>query len=125
MKIARTTAAVVLLIGGATITVHAGLVKYGETVVDHAAGTASGSIGDTRRSADDIQYIRCSIGAHAGGPVRVSCSAQSTTDRVSCGSDRPELVAVAQGWTDEGFVSFHCTGHQLDYLSIHRGSEWP
>jgi hypothetical protein len=124
MKIARTAAAV-LLIGNATITVEAGFVNHRETVVDYAAGYASGSIGDTRRSDDDVQYIRCSIGANAGGPLRVVCSARSTTDRISCMSERPELVAVAQGWTDEGFVSFHCTGHQLDYLSISRGSEWP
>jgi hypothetical protein len=124
MKIARTAAAVLLLASTAA-TARAGRTNYFETSVDMAAGTALGSIVDTRRTADFVQYIGCSVAARAGDAPRVTCLARSTTaGPLSCSSSRPELVAVAQALTDEGYIRFECEGAELDYLYVAKGSLW-
>ena len=124
MKIARTAVAV-LLLASAAVTARAGRTNYFETTVDMAAGVALGSFVDTRRTADLVQYISCSVAARAGDAPTVTCLARSTTaGPLSCSSSRPELVAVAQALTDQGYVRFECDGNDLDYLYISKGSLW-
>jgi hypothetical protein len=124
MKIARTAAAVLLLVS-ATTTARAGRTNYFETTVDMAAGVAYGSFVDTRRSADNVQYIACEVSVRAGDEPRVACVARSkTAGPLSCQTRRPELVAVAQAITDEGYVRFECVGDDLTYLYVSAGSLW-
>ena len=124
MKIVRTAAAV-LLLTSASVTARAGRNNYFETTVDMAARVAYGSFEDTRRTADNVQYIACDVSARLGADPKVTCLARSTTaGPLSCSSSRPELVAVAQALTDQGYVRFECDGNDLDYLYISKGSLW-
>jgi hypothetical protein len=124
MKLVRTAAAVFLLATVAA-SARAGRVNHFETFVDPVARIAYGSFVDTRRSADNVQYIACDVYSRLGEDPGVTCLARSTTaGPVSCMSRRPELVAVAQALTDEGYVRFECDGNDLKYLYISKGSLW-
>lgn len=124
MRIARTVTAV-LLLASATTTARAGRTNYFETTVDMATRVAYGSFVDTRRSADNVQYIACDVSVRAGDAPRVSCVARSTTaGPLSCQTRNPELVAVAAALTDEGYVRFECEGGELTYLYVSTGSLW-
>jgi len=124
MKLVRTAFAVLLLVGGSA-TARAGRTNYFETTVDMAAGVAYGSFVDTRRSADTVQYIACDVSVRAGDQPRVSCVARSkTAGPLSCQTRNPELVAVAEAITDEGYVRFECVGDELTYLYVSTGSLW-
>ena len=121
---ARTAVAVVLL-ASVAVTARAGRTNYFETFVDPVARVAYGSFVDTRRTADNVQYIACDVHARLGGDPTVTCLARSTTaGPISCSSSRPELVAVAQALTDEGYVRFECDGNVLEYIYISKGSLW-
>jgi hypothetical protein len=124
MKLVRTAAAVFLL---ATIaaTARAGRTNYFETTVDMAARVAYGSLVDTRRTADNVQHIGCAVSFSVVFGAKVTCLAQSTTaGPLSCSSSRPELVEIAQGITDNGYVRFECDGSEIDYLYTSKGSLW-
>jgi hypothetical protein len=96
-----------------------------ETTVDMAAGVAFGSLYDTRKTADNVQYISCAVAARAGSDARVTCLARSTTaGPLSCSSTRPELVAIGAGLTDNGYARFECVGSELTYLYVSKGSLW-
>jgi hypothetical protein len=115
----------VLLLVCASATVQAGRTNYIETFVDPVARVAHGSFVDARRSADTVQYIACDVRARIGEDPVVGCVARSTTaGPLSCSSSRPELVAVAQALTDEGYVRFECDGNDIKYLYISKGSLW-
>lgn len=118
-------AAAVLLLVSASATVRAGRTNYFETTVDMAARVAYGSFVDTRRSADTVQYIACEVNVRAGEQPRAACVARSrTAGPLSCQTRNPELVAVAQAITDEGYVRFECDGDDLVYLYVSAGSIW-
>jgi hypothetical protein len=120
----RTSVAVLLLVS-ASATARAGRINHFETFVDPVARIAYGSFVDTRRSADSVQYIACDVYSRVGEEPGVSCVARSTTaGPISCRSRRPELVAVAQALTDEGYVRFECDGDELRYLYLSKGSLW-
>jgi hypothetical protein len=121
---ARTAVAVVLL-ANAAVTARAGKTNYFETTVDMAAGVAYGSLYDTRKTADSVQYIACSIAMRAGSDAQVTCLARSASaGPLSCSSTRPEHLTIASGLTDNGYVRFECVGNDLTYLYVSKGSLW-
>ena len=93
MKTRIAVAVVLLLSAGAA---WAGRTNYYETSVDTVNKEAYGSLYDTRHSADNVQYIGCSINL-IGGVARVTCEARdAANDALSCGSTNAELVKIAQ-----------------------------
>ena len=121
---ARTAVAVVLL-ASAAVTARAGKTNYFETFVDPVGGVAYGSPVDTRHTADTVQYIACSVSFSVVAGTRVTCVARSTTaGPLSCSSSRPEVVAIAQAITDNGYIRFECDGTEIDYLYTSKGSLW-
>src|SRR5262245_53494523 len=108
-------AAAVLLLAGASA--RAGQVNTFETTVDMAAGVAYGSLVDTRRSPDFVQYIGCDVSLRGNSNARVTCFAKSTTvGPLSCSSTRPDFVAIGSALSDQGYVRFECAGGELTYL---------
>jgi hypothetical protein len=112
MKIAHASA--VLLLTGLAGSAGAGQANFYETSVDMATGVGIGSLADTRRSADNVQYIGCDVYVRAPHAARVLCFAKSTTaGPLSCSSNRPEFVTAGTALTDHGFVRFKCAGDEL------------
>jgi hypothetical protein len=102
----------------------AGRVNHFETTVNASTQEAYGSLVDTRRSTDTVQYIGCDLNLVLG-TVTVACAARSVTSApLSCSSTDPELVTLAQGLTDNGYVRFRCDGSTLVYLFVSKGSAW-
>jgi hypothetical protein len=112
-------AGVVLGVAG---TVWAGKITRVETHVDLIAGNAYGSLHDARHSADTVQYIGCALYSFAGA-TRLACQAQDVnTNSLSCVSDDPEMVKIAQSLSADSYVSFKCTGKALTYLYVGNSS---
>jgi len=108
-------ASVVLGVAG---TVWAGKITRVETHVDLTAGNAYGSLYDARHSADSVQYIGCALYFFAGG-TRLACQAQDVNaNSLSCMSDDPEMVKIAQSVSADSYVSFKCAGKSLTYLYV-------
>lgn len=102
----------------------AGRINHFETTVNASTQEAYGSLVDTRRSADTVQYIGCDLNL-LFGTATVACAARSVTSApLSCSSTDPELVKLAQGLTDNGYVRFRCDGNTLVYLFVSKGSAW-
>ena len=73
-------------------------------------GTASGTMGTVRHSADTIQYIGCTVSANATAKW-VGCSARNASNvTVSCTSWSPEIVQAAHAMTSDAHISFSWDG---------------
>jgi hypothetical protein len=115
------------MILGLSASAWAGRANYFETSVDLAARTALGSLYDTRHSADNVQYIGCSLN-YLDGAARVSCEAKDAgLEFLACSSTDPELIKIAQALTDNGYVYFRCdsgTPSSLTYLYVSKSSAY-
>ena len=73
-------------------------------------GTASGSMGAVRSSADTVQFIGCVVSG-SGTHEWVSCSARNASNvAVSCSSADPAIVHAAQTMTADAHLSFSWNG---------------
>jgi hypothetical protein len=114
-------AGVVLGLAG---TLWAGKITRVETHVNLTAGNAYGSLYDARHSADSVQYIGCALYSFAGA-TRLACQAQDVNaNSLSCMSDDPEMVKIAQSISESSYVSFKCTGKSLSYLYVANSSTY-
>ena len=105
----------------------AGLAVSRETQVDLVARTASGSVRDTRASADTVQYIACFVSIPApGAAAAVWCDARdAASERLICSVSDPAFAQLAQSISAASYVSFSCdaNGH-LSSLTVNTGSQW-
>jgi hypothetical protein len=122
----KVASGVVVLLGLA-VAAWAGRANYFETSVDLVARQAIGSLYDTRHTPDNVQYIGCYL-QYLDGVARVGCEAKDVaSEHLSCTSTDPEMVKVAQGLTDNGYIVFKCdsaTPSSLTYLYVGRSSVW-
>ena len=104
----------------------AGMTRSRETQVDLTTRRASGSIYDTRMSADTVQYIGCMVYGTAGSKPAVWCDAMDAeSERLSCESTEAGLVSLALGISGSSFISFACdVNSNLINLVVNNGSAW-
>jgi hypothetical protein len=105
--------------GGAGVTI----------VISGDNGTASGTMGTVRHSADTLQYIGCTVAANAASKW-VACSARNASNvTVTCTSWAPDIVQVAHAMTSDAHISFSwdgsgaCTGLSVRPDSRYRPKE--
>ncbi len=123
MKKTIVTAAALVVVSGLAV---AGSHSDRETQVNLTTRMASGSVYDASASADSVQYIGCMVYGSAGVAPAVSCDARNAlSERLTCGTSDPGLVAIAQGISASSFVSFRCAANGgLDWLVVNNGSQW-
>ncbi len=105
----------------------AGGTRSRETQVDLTTRRASGSIYDTRMSADTVQYIGCMVyKTNPAGNPGVSCDAMDAeSERLNCVSSDAVLVSLVLGISDSSFISFACDADSnLTSLVVNTGSLW-
>lgn len=104
----------------------AGSTRSRETQVDLTTRRATGSVYDTRMSADTVQYIGCMVYGTAGN-LGVWCDAMDAeSERLNCGSADDALASLALGISDSSFISFACDANSnlLTNLAVTNGSMW-
>jgi hypothetical protein len=103
----------------------AGRVNNFETQVDLGARTALGSLYDTRRSADNVQYIGCYLNLIAGA-ARLTCEAKdAASESLTCSSANAELIKIAQSLGGDSYIYFQCdASNALTYLYVSNNSVW-
>jgi hypothetical protein len=85
----------------------AGLRFDDPVVVNLTSGEAYGSIGTARNSADNVQYIGCSIEAGSNtDPIAACFAADATGTSILCTSSSPRIVGVVQAITSLSFIDF-------------------
>lgn len=106
----------------------AGMTRSRETQVDLTTRRASGSIYDTRMSADTVQYIGCMVyKTNPAANPSMQCDAMDAeSERLTCyGGGDAGLVSVALGISDSSFISFSCDADSnLTSLVVNTGSMW-
>lgn len=92
--------------------------------VDVSSNAASGDTHTARQSADDDQYIGCSLEYNgASDKYDVTCVARDKNLKaLSCASYKPGFVAVAAGIGEYAFISFRCQGPNLVWLHVWKSS---
>jgi hypothetical protein len=75
---------------------------------DNGSGYAAGVLGNTRNSADSVQYIQCTVSGQAGSNTQyVSCSAKNTAGvTLSCGSSDNNITTMARNISGDSVVLF-------------------
>jgi hypothetical protein len=103
----------------------AGRANYFETTVNLVTRTAFGSLYDTRASADNVQYIGCSLSSN-GGPASLICEAKNAaSEKLVCQSTNAELIKVGQSLSDSSYIYFNCdASYNLTYLYVGNSSIW-
>lgn len=104
----------------------AGETRSRETQVDLTTRRATGSVYDTRTSADTVQYIGCLVYGAPPSTPGVTCDARDAEwERLNCRSADAGLVSLALGISDSSFISFSCDADSnLTSLVVNTGSMW-
>jgi hypothetical protein len=112
----------VAVIAAAAPQARAGLATHAEVTV--SSNTASGDTSDARQSADDEQYIGCSVDYDGlSDKYDVRCIARDRNLKVlSCSTYRPGFVALVAGIGEYAFISFKCQGPNLQNLHVWKSS---
>ncbi|MDC3961262.1 hypothetical protein [Polyangium jinanense] len=100
----------ILAMGAVTTKALAGLKVSVPVTVNLASGTASGSIGTARNTANAIEWIGCGISYTTGGGPLVTCQATNTTGTsLSCVADTTDawMLDAVESMPSEAFISFH------------------
>jgi hypothetical protein len=87
-------------------------------------GSASGTMGNVRNSADTVQFIGCTL---SSGPYAVvSCTARNTSGTtVACSSAAHEITSVAHAMTSDAHIQFSWdTSGACTSLSIRTDSRY-
>jgi hypothetical protein len=116
------TVLAVSVIAAAAPQARAGVATYSEVAVSDK--TASGDTNDARQSADNLQFIGCSLNYDAASDkTEVRCVARDKFEKaLNCSSTKPGFVAVAAGIGDYAFISFKCLGSELTTLHVEKFS---
>ena len=106
MKVFMAIAGVVLMV--ATNAALAGL-KYDVPVrVDTVSRSVSGSMGSTRASSDNTQFLSCYVDAFRGSNLYVICSARDVAGSYgSCYSDDETIVRTVQAMKSDSYLYFN------------------
>ncbi len=73
-------------------------------------GSASGTMGAVRASADTVQFIGCAL-IGSGGAQWVNCQARNVSNvYVACNSAAHEIVDAAKSMTSDAHISFNWDG---------------
>lgn len=116
----RHSFALALVLAGTTLTASAGLRVTSPVWIDHQERIVMGAFGDTRATADNVQYISCVTGAFGIG----SCAAVDATGRMgACSTNKPDQLATIRSLTQHSFIVFSwdkggtCTSIQVQNSS--------
>ncbi len=122
----KTLSLAVLSLLAASGLVRAGETRSRETQVDLTTRRATGSVYDTRASADSVQYIGCLVYGNPPAAPAVTCDARDAEwERLNCRSADAGLVSLALAISDTSFISFSCDADSnLLSLVVNNGSMW-
>ena len=68
---------------------------------------AYGAIGTTRNSADNVQYLGCTVYGTSGGTQQVICKARNTDGKTAaCTSSAPAIIQAALAVNGDSYVWF-------------------
>ncbi len=99
----RYSFALALVLAGTTSTASAGARVTSPVWIDREDRIVMGSFGDTRATADNIQYISCVTGAFGIG----SCAAVDASGRMAaCSTFTPDQLATIRSLTQHSFIVF-------------------
>jgi hypothetical protein len=74
---------------------------------DGLTGTAYGSYGSARASADSTQYIGCTLRAYSNGTNRISCEARDANGNAGyCTSSSPGMVNAIMSQSGDAYLYF-------------------
>ena len=86
----------------------AGLKASGLVRINTVTRNANGSYGSARASADQDQYISCSVVAHSSGSSQVICEANDVNNTfAACTTSVPAMVAAVSSQSGDSFISFN------------------
>lgn len=112
--------ALALVLASTTLTASAGLRVTSPVWVDPQERIVMGAFGDTRATADNVQYISCMTGAFSLG----SCAAVDAKGRTgACSTFNPDQIATIRSLTQHSFIIFSwdergiCTSIQVQNAS--------
>jgi hypothetical protein len=87
----------------------AGTIAHQEVEVSLTGRWALGNIRDARVSADDVQYLSCSVVFQKGNPPYGLCDARNAAgDRLYCVTMDPAVMSAMTGISDNSQVFFSC-----------------
>ncbi len=120
------TAAVLAVMVALSTTAWAGAKggSYVSITFSGSGGSASGTMGNVRNTADTVQYIGCTL---SSGPYAVlSCSARNASGTtVACSTTAPEVTNVAHAMTSEAHIHFYWDGSgACTYLVVRTDSRY-
>lgn len=110
-------------IGG---TVYAGFKQDQNVTINAGATTASGSVGTARNSADNVQFIRCTVQSFAGANA-VFCAARNAANvNFSCSANaNANNFATAVAGIGVGSRLFIAqSGGVCTQIDVTNGSDW-
>jgi hypothetical protein len=123
--------ATILVVAAVAATSHAGWKTEVSVFINEAGGYFYGQVGSARNSADNLQYISCSVQAGTSGAPLVSCYAQSTAGGANgsamCTASSQTLADIAKAITSYSFIYVNfdpstgvCTLLEVDNYSPYR-----
>lgn len=119
-------AMVTLGMAASAATALAGLTANQTVTVNPITRVAQGALGSARNSADNIQFIGCTV-TDAAGVAFVTCSARGPGGNfATCTSNDPGKVAAASSINSDSFVLFRYNAQgACTFLSVSTFSQYP